>query len=407
MGLFRKQDLHQYFAVRSTALERYIHSLSHEVIAANTIEDLVQDCVLRFQCDPVVLQAEDTSRRVLAPTTFERRFQSPLYREAQRIQVSGVRAEFCYPFTGQSDLLQYQASTYSLSPYPNAEIRGDTLVFPYQVELPQNSSMEAEVQQLLQRLQRDHQAIQKAIGWANADASSFNAGIRATAHSQLTTRKGQADALFSMQKLLAIPLQKTPYADTHIPLARREIPLKKSVRQADPSYTISDPDFAYIVDTIRHNCATYERTPGSYQSMKEEDLRNVLLAALNGSYKGLATGEAFRKKGKTDICIEYENRSAFVAECKMWTGAAAIPAAVFQLISYTTWRDCKCALIIFARVKDFQRCCRAASDALKRLQEANAFTSTAPNELQFSMSRGDNPCDRVHVHVLLVDLYCP
>ena len=38
-------------------------------------------------------------------------------------------------------------------------------------------------------------------------------------------------------------------------------------------------------------------------------------------FDGRAVGEAFRHKGKTDICVEHENRAAFVAECKMWTGA--------------------------------------------------------------------------------------
>lgn len=54
--------------------------------------------------------------------------------------------------------------------------------------------------------------------------------------------------------------------------------------------------------------------------MQEEDLRNTLLAALNATYKSDAIGEAFINHGKTDICIERENRAAFVSECKMWTG---------------------------------------------------------------------------------------
>lgn len=87
--------------------------------------------------------------------------------------------------------------------------------------------------------------------------------------------------------------------------------------------------------------------------MQEEDLRNTLLAMLNATYKGNATGETFRRKGKTDICIEMENRAAFVAECKIWKGAKALTNAVRQLNGYLTWRDCKTALIVFVRQKDY------------------------------------------------------
>ena len=87
--------------------------------------------------------------------------------------------------------------------------------------------------------------------------------------------------------------------------------------------------------------------------MQEEDLRNTLLAALNSTYLGKATGETFRNNGKTDICIEADDRAAFVAECKMWTGSKAVAKAIHQLDSYLTWRDCKTALIYFVRRKDF------------------------------------------------------
>lgn len=63
-------------------------------------------------------------------------------------------------------------------------------------------------------------------------------------------------------------------------------------------------NYTEILTTIKHMESTYERTPSSYVKMQEEDLRNTLLAALNGTYLGGAVGEAFRNNGKTDICIE-------------------------------------------------------------------------------------------------------
>ena len=71
------------------------------------------------------------------------------------------------------------------------------------------------------------------------------------------------------------------------------------------------------------------------------------MAHLNGHYKGGVTGETFRGEGKTDIRIEFENRAAFVAECKLWRGPKELIEAIDQMLGYLTWRDYKCALVVF------------------------------------------------------------
>ena len=119
--------------------------------------------------------------------------------------------------------------------------------------------------------------------------------------------------------MFEVPIEKKKYAETHIPLKRSIIPVAQHYETSN-YYGITDADYRDILQSIKHTGSTYERTPASYKSLHEEDLRNTLLAALNATYKGDATGETFRNAGKTDICIERENRAAFVAECKMWTG---------------------------------------------------------------------------------------
>ena len=114
-----------------------------------------------------------------------------------------------------------------------------------------------------------------------------------------------------------------------------------------PEPGITDETYGHILQFIRHQGRTFERTPSTYAVHGEEDLRNIILAQLNGHFHGDAVGEAFRRKGKTDICIEQDNRAAFVGECKLWTGAAGLTAAMDQLLGYLTWRDSKAALIMF------------------------------------------------------------
>lgn len=169
-------------------------------------------------------------------------------------------------------------------------------------------------------------------------------------------------------------------------------------------YCISEPDYFDILGTIKHTASTFERTPSSYKGMHEEDLRNTLLAALNGIYKGDATGEAFRKKGKTDICIERENRAAFVAECKMWTGKTEVAKAVSQLDSYLTWRDCRTALIYFVRRKNFLSILETARAALESIDGMKNVRLVDKNEFDCLFLSKENPGQQVKMRVMLFNL---
>lgn len=91
---------------------------------------------------------------------------------------------------------------------------------------------------------------------------------------------------------------------------------------------------------------TMEKTARTYYRNNEEELRDHLLASLNTHYDN-ATGETFRKLGKADIHIEFENKAAFIGECKIWHGEKAFTDAVQQALNYTTWRDAKISIVVF------------------------------------------------------------
>jgi hypothetical protein len=98
---------------------------------------------------------------------------------------------------------------------------------------------------------------------------------------------------------------------------------------------------------IRHQCRTFEGAPAAFAALDEEHLRDVIRASLNAVYRGNATAEAFRSSGKTDICVEADDRSAFVTECKVWSGGKGLSSAIDQLLMYMTWRDCKASIVVF------------------------------------------------------------
>jgi hypothetical protein len=112
---------------------------------------------------------------------------------------------------------------------------------------------------------------------------------------------------------------------------------------------ISEQEYTDILRRLRSVSTFMERSPATFAQHGEEETRDFFLAYLNGEYRGGATGETFNASGKTDILIRVQDRNTFIAECKLWTGAKAFGKAVDQLLGYLTWRDCKCALLVFNR----------------------------------------------------------
>lgn len=89
--------------------------------------------------------------------------------------------------------------------------------------------------------------------------------------------------------------------------------------------------------------------------MEEEELRDLLLGMMNANYPGTATGETFRKLGKTDISFRVDAGYVLICECKFWHGAEEYANALDQLFRYVTWRENFGVLIHSCTRKDMTR----------------------------------------------------
>ena len=214
-----------------------------------------------------------------------------------------------------------------------------------------------------------------------------------------------------MRELLNIPLAKRPGAPelAQIPIRRKLIKPLPPAPAAPTELGIRDEDYEHILTVIRHEGRTFETTPATFAVHDEEELRDIILAHLNGHYQGDATGEAFRRSGKTDIRIESDNRAAFVAECKVWRGPKELLAAVDQLLGYLTWRDCKAALVIFN--KEVAGFAGIQEKLLPTLCEhpncIRPIETNQPGEWRFCFRAADDPDRHITVHVFLFNLYVP
>ena len=317
MKPFRDYDLRQVIANQWAAVNKKIDTMSNEEIMANDLDVLAENIYQEFFIEPVTIFEEDFSKRSIKQGKIQK-YIDPFFRDysdREYVEVDGVIAEFYFPFTGEADLFKCRASTFSMGVYPEITVNKATVSFRIERSLSEMNNANAK-DNLLGSLDHALKEIRDGLTYANNDVTAFNNSLKQQAMKWLEEKKKKVEAYFSIATMFEVPIEKKEYAQTHIPLKRNIVPVAKHYESSN-YYGISDGDYKDILDSIKHTGSTYERTPSSYKALHEEDLRNTLLAALNATYKGDATGETFRNRGKTDICIERDNRAAFVAECKM------------------------------------------------------------------------------------------
>ena len=244
------------------------------------------------------------------------------------------------------------------------------------------------------------------IGNVNIEVASFNNGLATSAMRLLEERKKKADSFSAISNALQIPLTTSKNAPNTKPIQLKRIvrqpSAKPMTKPITPEPYISDSDYENINNIIAMCGTTMEKTARTYFANTEEELRDHLLAALNTHYEA-ATGETFRKIGKTDIHIEFENKAAFIGECKIWHGEHLFQGAIQQVINYSTWRDLKVSVIIFN--KDNQSF-PAILSKIKSWADTNTVSYTQPqaNIWKCKYHRQDMNVN-IQLTVLAFDLY--
>ena len=399
-GLFWGQELSEVLDNRKQKMSQRIEEYSDNQIMANDLEVLADNCYEGFYINQLQIGDEDQSKRSIT----RKKILIKSFIDESMVSVDGYSLKFYYPYSGEQDLFYCKASTFSLGRYPKIEIGPNYLCFAYECTL---SAMKDEEDKgkLLKQLDSDLSEIKRGTDFVNKDVIQFNTNLRSQALKMLTERREKIKCFYDICSSFEVSVNQTSFAQTHLTVRRRIVPIADIYANAPANYYIADQEYSDILSIIHHNCCTYERTPKVFKDLREEDIRNLLLASLNGIYEGSATGEAFRNKGKTDICIEKNSRAAFIAECKIWRGEGSIQNALEQLDGYLTWRDCKTALVYFVRNRDFLRVIGLAKDTLERVEFIRQVKETSNgNEFNCIMLSKSNPGQQVKVKVMLYNL---
>lgn len=168
---------------------------------------------------------------------------------------------------------------------------------------------------------------------------------------------------FAVTKRDDAPQRVRPPAITTI---RSEVPRTGALPQDQPAL---GRYFDEILGVLESAIRALERTPGRYREWDEESLRDALLIPLNSQFQGAGQAEAFNAGGKADLLIRAGDQNLFIAECKIWDGPSRFTDAVDQLLSYSTWRDSRLALIVFVKNRDVAQIADKARSVIENRPE--------------------------------------
>lgn len=379
---------------RAKALET-IRRIAADRILSTPVEDLVDELSGEYVVNPIELLHDQRSTPGVRDT--------PVLVEGfdRMIEVDGSRVEMHVPFDGDKELFGMQPSQFSINP-PRVEVRGTILVAAYEGRSPLAAAAAGA------SLERQISDVEQWLGWQRASIEAFNAGLRDLLRRAIEARREKVLGDRQLEAFLNVPVQTRPGAATSIaaaPRRRRPNPsaTAKTTSPFEPEPALGDKIFGEIIEVIRSTTEVMERLPRTAREMSEESLRDLILIGLNNQF-GPATAESFNSNGKTDIYLPVEGSSGsvFIAECKIWKGAAGLGRAVDQLLGYLTWRDTKAALIVFQRSGSRDDVWAKIVEAVRG--HASYKRDRGSGGTVFTLASAADSAREIHVAVLLVPL---
>jgi hypothetical protein len=328
------------------------------------------------------------------------RDRSRFFRPGQQARVPGTQVDIAIPYDGDSVLWQVRPSTFALSGYPEIVVHPDRIVFSlvFPDDAVGSVDLKAEVE-------RSFRALASAVSNQQKDVERHNADLPRASKERLAAKRQKALAATSAVAALGIPMKRRDRPAAYaIPAQRRATPVRPPVSPGRyaPEWELDEKEYQHIISVLRSMALVIERNPDSFKSLDEEAIRDHFLLQLNGHYEGGATGETFNSAGKTDILIRAGDRNAFIGECKIWGGPKRFGEAIDQLLGYLTWRDCKCALLVFNRNRDTAGVAQKMHEVMSARPECRrTVAQDADGASRYIFVKGSDPGREIVITTLL------
>ena len=367
MTFFNGKSVREYTDGVYKRLREEIDVFSNHDITTCDDDEWIDYFYSKYYVNPITL-FEDNINREINEAKIKRANQ--FYRrghpyEAEYYMLDGYKITYKIPYEGVSNLLFLTPSSFIMKSFHpenhitpfGKECGSFSLSFEYTNNEVKN--VDDINEKVTSDFNHEFNSYKTMIQNINNEIIQFNNSLKNKAKTLLEERRKKASDYIAISEELNIPLNLSNDAPNvaPVPLKRIERLPQKARPQSKPmpkEYSISNEDYNNIINIIHNSCSMMENTPETFNSLEEENLRDIVISSLGTHYVNEVSGETFRKKGKTDILIVFENKAAFVAECKIWDGVKTVDDALKQIYGYTTWKDTKIAIVIFNKTnKDF------------------------------------------------------
>ncbi|TKC07993.1 hypothetical protein FA048_12575 [Pedobacter polaris] len=238
--------------------------------------------------------------------------------------------------------------------------------------------------------------------------TNFLGSIKNILSQRKTKLESDNNKINALTQKIRIPLkQKVPREVTKISVDTRDfVKVVKPTPKLPEEYTLEETILSEILNFIDNQCLTFERTPSSYKQLGEEQLRDIILAALNAIFEGNATGETFVKKGKTDIHLKIEKGEILIFECKLWGGEKTYLDTIDQLTRYVTWRQNYGVIIMFCKNRDFSKVLAQVPGIIQSHSNfVGGYKAIGSSHFVTNHTLPEDTEKKIKVHHLLYNLY--
>ena len=376
--LFSSKEVSEYTSMMFSKMKYEIEAFSDESIMNCNLEEWADYYSEKYKIQPIVLYKEQIDKTLEEQKVKVYNYWARMVPyESEYFMVDGCHIDFYIPFDGDSMLWRLKPSTFIMQDFSVENIEEPSkqncglITFRLVYTTSDLKNKGDNISTFIEKqFNNSFSNYEKMISYVNSAITSYNNGLRKQALELLSKRKNRASDFWAISKALQIPMKLSEDAPNIKPIELKRVerkPLSKPKnRLQTPEYIISDDDYENIANIIHSQCSVMESAPEAFSSLEEEKLRDILISTLETHYENSVTGETFRKNGKTDIQIKFENKAAFVAECKIWHGIKKFNEAIDQLFGYTTWKDTKVALIVFNKNnKNFNSILNAVEEWIK------------------------------------------
>jgi hypothetical protein len=347
--LFKKRALSDALSTQEAELRHEVPRLDPDTVLRAGVAATVDRLVEKYHVSAPVLQEDHISVSQHEVDIDLRGDPLTIHLPGMSPTVRGVEVSYHVPYEGDAGFFDCYPNPHTLGPTPVAEISPRELTIRYRVR-------QLDAEELKRRFAGDLATIKAHLESLGREADTFTQRLRPMAQQLVETRH---DAILRDRNTVAslgYPLHERANVPRTYAVTKREkapLPPPRTREPFTPEPALDLETYDKVLSIVQNMVVVMERSPHAFSHMREEDLRQHFLVQLNGTFEGDASGETFNYEGRTDILIRANGRNIFIAECKFWDGPASLSGAIDQLLSYSSWRDTKTAILLFSRGRNF------------------------------------------------------